>query len=67
MRHRIVLVGVVQVVGGQQGRAQVVRDLQELGVAVVLGADAVVLQLDIQRVAAEDVLQAGRRAGGLPS
>ena len=65
MGDGVVLVGVVQVVGGEQRCAEVVGDLQKLGVAVVLGADAVVLQLDVQRVAPEDVLQAAGPAPGL--
>ena len=64
VRQRVVLVGVVQVVGGQQRRIEVVRDLQQQGVAVVLCADAVVLQFHVQRIASEDVLQAAGAAAG---
>jgi hypothetical protein len=50
---------VVAVVGGQQRRPDALGQLDELRVGLVLLGDAVVLQLDEQVVAAEDVLQAG--------
>ena len=59
VRLVIFAVGVVTVVGGEQRRADLLGDLDELGVGLVLGGDAVVLQLDEQVVPAEDVLQPG--------
>ncbi len=56
----VVAARVVAVVGGQQGRAELPGDLDQLGVGVALGGQPVVLQLDEQAVAAEDVLQAAR-------
>ncbi len=55
--HRVLTVGVVAVVGGQQRRVQAPCDLDQLGVRAVLVGDPVVLQLDEEVVAAEDVLE----------
>ncbi len=65
MSERIALLGVVQVVGGEQRRAEFLRDLKQLRIAIALRADAVVLQLDVQRVAPEDVLEPARPPSGL--
>ncbi len=53
----ILLMRVVAVVGGQQRRADLLRDLDQLRVGLALCLQAVVLQLDEQVVASEDVLQ----------
>jgi hypothetical protein len=58
VRLVVVAVGVVRVVGGQQGRTDAVGDLDELGVGVALRRQAMVLDLDEQMVLAEDLLQA---------
>ena len=58
-------VRVVAVVGGQQRSVELAGDLQQLGVDPVLLRYAVVLQLDEEAVAAEDVLEAGRLGEGL--
>ena len=56
----VLAVGVVAVVGGQQRRLDLAGDLEQLRVGAVLLGDAVVLQLDEEVVAPEDVLQSGR-------
>ncbi len=61
-QQRVVRLGVlgtrvVAVVGGEQRRAELRGDLDELRVGLVLRGDAVVLQLDEEVVAPEDVLQ----------
>ena len=55
--HGVLAVGVVAVVGGQQRRADAPGDLDQLRVGAVLVGQAVVLQLDEEVVAAEDVLE----------
>ena len=57
MGHGVVAVRVVAVVGGQQRRADAPGDLEQLRVGAVLLGDAVVLQLDEEVVAPEDVLE----------
>ena len=57
VRLVVVAVGVVRVVGGQQGRTDAVGDLDELGVGVALCCEPMVLDLDEQMVLAEDLLQ----------
>ena len=54
----VVTVGVVRVVGGEQGRAHVARQLDQLRVDLELLGQTVVLQLDEERVAPEDRLEA---------
>ena len=61
----IVLVGVVRVVCNQDRRFDLFCDLQQLWVCLVLGRDAVVLDLDEQVVPAEDVLHPGRLLKGV--
>ena len=51
-------VGVVAVVGGEQGRAQPLGDVDELGVGALLLLQPVVLQLHEEVVGPEDVLEA---------
>ncbi len=53
----VVAVHVVAVVGGEQRRLEVLGDVEQLRVGAALLRDAVVLQLDEEVVAAEDVLQ----------
>ena len=65
VRLVVLAVGVVAVVGGQQRRADPPGDLEQLRVGAVLVGDAVVLQLDEEVVAAEDVLQPGGLLDGL--
>ncbi len=60
VRLVVVLVGVVAVVGGEQRRADLLGDLDQLRVRVALGRQAVVLQFDEQVVPPEDVLQPRR-------
>ena len=55
----ILAVGVVRVVGRQQRGLQPGGDLEQLRVGLALRRQPVVLQLDEQVVAAEDLLQAG--------
>ena len=57
VRLVVLAVDVVRVVGGDQRRADLAGDLDQLRVGVALGLQAVVLQLDEQVVLAEDVLQ----------
>ncbi len=57
--HRIFAVGVVAVVGGQEGGADAPGDLDQLGIGAVLVGDPVVLDLDEQIALAEDVLEPG--------
>ena len=54
--------GVVAVVGGEQGGAELPGDADECGVGPRLLGEAVVLELHEEAVAAEDVLQTARRA-----
>ncbi len=66
MGQVVVAVGVVAVVGGQDGRPDAPGDLDQLGVGLVLGRQTVILQLDEEVVPPEDVLQApglGQRPG----
>ena len=66
MGHGVVAVGVVAVVGGEQRGADALGDVEQLRVGAVLLGDAVVLDLDEQVVAPEDVLEpAGRLEGRL--
>ena len=58
MRLGVVAVGVVAVVGGEQRRAQLACEPDELRVHPALLGEAVVLQLHEERVAAEDRLEA---------
>ena len=58
MRLGVVAVRVVRVVGGEQRRAHVARQPDELRVHLQLLGQAVVLQLDEERVAPEDRLEA---------
>ena len=60
----ILAVGVVRVVGGEQRCADPSGQLDQLRVGLSLLGDAVVLQLDEQVVASEDVLQPGGLGGG---
>ncbi len=57
VRLGILPVRVVAVVGGEQGRAQVARQPDQLRVDVVLLGKTVVLQLDEERVTPEHVLE----------
>ena len=57
--HGVVAVHVVAVVGGEQRRLDPSGDLEQLRVCAVLLGDAVVLDLDEEVVATEDVLEAG--------
>ena len=54
----VLAVGVVAVVGGEQRRAELAGDLDQPGIGLVLLGQAVVLELDEEVVAAEDVLEA---------
>ena len=65
MRDGILAVRVVAVVGGQQRGPDAAGDLDQLRVGPVLVGHAVVLQLDEQVAAPEDVLQPGGPALGL--
>ncbi len=56
----VFLVGVVAVVGREERRVQLLGDLDQLRVGALLVAEAVVLQLDEEVVAPEDVLQPRR-------
>src|SRR5205085_233789 len=56
----VLAVDVVAVVRGEQWRLQLLRDGEQLRVGLALRGEAVVLQLDEEVVAPEDVLQAGR-------
>ena len=58
MRLGVVTVRVVRVVGGEQRRAHVARELDQLRVDLQLLGQPVVLQLDEERVAPEDRLEA---------
>ena len=60
VRHRVLAVGVVAVVGGQERRVDPAGDLDQLRIRPVLVGDPVVLQLDEEVVPPEDVLQPGR-------
>jgi hypothetical protein len=63
---RVRPVDVVAVVGGEERCLQVARDVEEHRVRAVLLGDLVVLQLDEEVVAPEDVLQpSGRLLGAL--
>ena len=57
MGHGVLAVGVVAVVGGQQRGVEAAGDLNQLRVRPVLVGDPVVLQLDEEVVAPEDVLE----------
>ena len=60
----VLAVGVVAVVGGEQGGADALRDLDEGGVGLVLFGEAVVLDLHEEVAFAEDVLEtAGQHLG----
>ena len=61
MGHVVLSVGVMAVVGGQQGRTDTPGDLHQRRIGLVLGGDAVVLELDEEVVLAEDVLEPGRQ------
>ena len=63
--HRVLTVGVVAVVGGQQRCVQPAGDLDQLRVGALLFGQAVVLDLDEEVLPPEDVLQAGGPALGL--
>ena len=65
VRHRVLAVRVVAVVGGQERRAQAAGDLDQLRIDLALLVEAVVLQLDEEVVAPEDVLQPRRESRGL--
>ena len=56
---RVLTVGVMAVVGGEERRVNAPGDLNQLWIRPVLVGDPVVLQLDEEVVPAEDVLQAG--------
>ncbi len=58
--HRVALVRVVAVIRREQRRVDRPRDLHELRVRPVLVRDAVVLELDEEAVAPEDVLEPAR-------
>ncbi len=60
MRRRVVASRVVAVVGREQRRAELARDLDQLWVRPALLVEAVVLQLDEERVPAEDLLESRR-------
>ncbi len=61
VRLGVLLVGVVRVVGGEQPGVELARHLHELRVDVTLFGQTVVLELDEERVAPEDVLETRRR------
>ena len=66
VRVGVVLFGVVRVVGGEQRRAEPLRDVEQRTNRRLLLVDAVVLQLHEEVIAAEDVLEAaGRLVGGI--
>jgi hypothetical protein len=66
VRRVVLAVRVVRVVRGEQRRADLASDLDELRIRVPLRRQAVVLELDEQVVLAEDLLQpAGLREGRL--
>ena len=65
VRDGVLAVRVVAVVGGEQRRADAPGDLDQLRVGPVLVGEAVVLQLDEEVVAAEDVLEPGGPPLGL--
>ena len=58
MRFGVLAVRVVAVVGGEQRRAHVAREPDQLRVDLQLLGEPVVLELDEERVAPEDVLEA---------
>ena len=60
----VLAVGVVRVVGGEQRGADATGELDQLRIGPSLLGHPVVLQLDEQVVAAEDVLQPGGLLGG---
>ena len=62
--HGVGPVGVVAVVGGEQRRLQVLGDVEQHRVGAVLLGDAVVLELDEEVVAPEDVLEPAGRLDG---
>ena len=64
VRLGVVAVRVVAVVGGEQRRADRARDAEQVDVDPVLLGQAVVLQLDEEVVAAEDLLEARGRGEG---
>jgi hypothetical protein len=69
MRLGVALVRVVRVVGGEQRRVELARHLHELRVDVALLRQPVILQLDEEGVAPEDLLEARRgvaRRGVVP-
>ena len=61
----VVAVHVVGVVGGEQWRVDLARNLDQVAHGATLVGNTVILQLDEQVVAPEDLLQAGRGALGL--
>ena len=61
---RVVLVRVVQVVGGDQREVEVLREPQQVGHDPPLDAEAVVHDLGEVVVLAEDVAELGRRLAG---
>ena len=63
--HMVLAVGVVAVVGGEQGCADAVGDLDQRRVGLVLLGQAVVLDLDEQVALAEDVLESTGQHLGL--
>ena len=67
VRLVVFAVHVVAVVGGEQRRADLAGDLDQLRVGVALRRQAVVLELDEEVVLAEDLLQAAGLVEGRPS
>ena len=65
VRHGVLSVGVVAVVGGEQRRTDALGDADQLRVGPVLVGEPVVLDLDEQVVASENVLQPGGALLGL--
>ena len=65
VRLRVVRVGVVQVVRGQAGQAQLLLEPEEVFLHLLLDADAVVHQLAEEVVAAEDVAVVARGLAGV--
>ena len=61
VRLRVVLVRVVAVVGREQRRLELARDVEERPEDTSVVVDVVVLQLDEEVIAPEDVLEARRR------
>ena len=65
VRLGVVRVGVVQVVGGQAGQAQLLLEPEQVLLDLLLDADAVVHQLAEEVVAAEDVAVVARGLAGV--